>query len=318
MSESSEFDKLAKDSAGGGDDDNDDKNSPTKEEKWIMKFLDKISPLLKTPTDMQRFKLGRKFCEYIFHRANFNGDTMIHVCVKSDDLNLMDRLYKVLHKFQLYELLNLPNYNKETGVHLACALNKTGQLQEMLNYAADVNANDTDGNTPLHIAIHESHDECVAIILNVTDIDVNLSIANDNGYTPLHVASMKNNLNVVKMLNAKASSVKRSIFDDVEGKHGNSALHIAIESNAREVAEYLIKNKCVSPSKTNKSGHTALYLARVARANWLISLMQRYNLIDSDRLMDDDDDDASSKDSFESQETVKVRRTYHNLPCSIC
>lgn len=306
LSENNEFDKLAKDSVGG-----DDENAQSKEEKWISQFLDKVAPLLKISADAQRFKMCRKFCEYIFHKASFNGDTMIHIGVKSDDLKLMDRLCEILNKFQLFELLNSRNYNKETCVHLASALNKTKLLQEVIKCGADLNAVNTDGNTALHIAIQENNDDCVAIILSTnytesgTEISVDLSVLNDNGYTPLHIASNKNNLHVVKMLDKKAAQAKVPIFDDIEGKHGNNALHIAIESESRDVADYLIHNKCINPTKTNKSGHTALYLARVAKANDLVNLMQRYALVDDEHPMEDDED-ASSKDSFESQETSRV------------
>lgn len=301
MDENSEFDKLAKDSVSSDDD-----HSQSREEKWISQFLDKVEPLLKiTGTE-----IVCKFFEFIFHKASFSGDSMVHVCVKSDDLQLMDRLWEILHKFQLYNLLHLRNYNKETCLHLASAMNRPKLLKEAIIYGADVNSVDVDGNTALHVAIREKHNGCATVILT-TDvnqwekvINIDLSVLNDNGYTPLHLASMSNNLTVLKMLDAKASQMKKPIFDDVEGKHGNNALHIAIESEARELAEYLIQNKSINPSKMNKSGHTALYLARVVKANDLVNLMQRHSLIDDKHIMDDEDD-ASSKDSFESQEISK-------------
>ncbi|XP_055325514.1 nuclear factor NF-kappa-B p110 subunit isoform X2 [Sitodiplosis mosellana] len=311
LDENNEFDKLAKDSVSTDDD---HPQSFSREEKWISQFLDKVEPLLKFSDSMDRSKIARKFFDFIFHKASFGGDSMVHVCVKSDDLRLMDRLWDVMHKFQLYDLLNLRNYNKETCLHLASAMNRPKLLEEAIKYGADVNAMDADGNTALHVAIQEKNDECTATILTADVdkwekvVDIDLSVLNDNGYTPLHLASMNNNLKVVKMLDLKAAQTKKPIFEDVEGKHGNNTLHIAIESEARELAEYLIQNQCINPSKTNKSGHTALYLARVAKATDLVNLMQRHSLIDDEHYMDDDDD-ASSKDSFESQETSKKTET---------
>lgn len=307
LSENTEFDKLAKDSVSFDDD---HPQSLSKEEKWISQFLDKVEPLLKSNGNVEHSEIARKFFEYIFHKAQFSGDSMVHVCVKSDDLKLMDRLWNVLHKYQLYDLLHLRNYNKETCLHVASAMNRPKLLEDAILYGADVNAVDADGNTALHVAIQENYDDSAAVILTTNKnkwekpIDIDLSVLNDNGYTPLHLASLNNNLKVVKMLDINAAQMKKPIFDDVEGKHGNNALHIAIESEARELAEYLIQNKCINPSKTNKSGHTALYLARVAKANDLVNLMQRHSLIDDEQYMDDDDD-ASSKDSFESEETSK-------------
>lgn len=305
MGENNEYDKLAKDSVSS-----DDEASQSIGETWIQQFLEKIHPLLMyTNVDSERFKICRKFIEYIFRKANFNGDTMLHIGVKSDDLKIMDRLCEILKKFQLSELLNLRNFSKETSVHLACALNKPKILQEMIKMGADVNAIDIDGNTALHLAIQDNNDECSIILLSThfthtsNEIHIDLSILNDRGYTPLHIASMKNHLSAIKMLDSHAHQTKKSIYDDIEGKHGNNALHIAIESEAREVAEYLIQNKRINPTRTNKSGHTALYLARVAKANDLVNLM---------RSMEDDEDD-SSKDSFESHETNKVNFNFFEV-----
>lgn len=313
LNENSDFDKLAKDSV---DADDEHSQSPSKEERWISQFLDKINPLLKKTANAERSKIYRRFCEYIFHKATFGGDSMVHICVKSDDSLLRERLCTVLHKFELFELLNVRNYNKETCLHLAATINKCNVIEELIKYGVDVNAVDADGNTALHTAIQENYNECVAAILHTNATEPNkhhidLRILNDNGYTALHLASMKNNLKVVKMLDTKAAETKQPIFDDVEGKHGNNALHIAIESEAREVAEYLIQNKGVSPTKTNKSGHTAMYLARVAKSTELVNLMQRYTLIDDEQFMDDDEDDASSKDSFESQEMIRASEVWN-------
>lgn len=308
LNENTEFDKLAKDSVSLDDD---EATSLSREESWISQFLEKVDPLLKTSIDTERSKISRKFFEFIFGKAFFSGDSMLNICLKSDDLKLMERLWAIIYKFEIYELLYARNYNKETCLHLASAMNRAKEIAEMLRCGADVNAVDVDGNTALHVAIQEKNDECVAAILSTNSdkrgkgIDIDLSILNDNGYTALHLASLKNNLNVVKMLNTKAVQAKKLIFDDIEGKHGNSALHIAIESEAREVAEYLIQSKFVNPSKVNKSGHSALYLARVAEATDLVNLMQRHAIIDDQHYMNDEDD-ASSKDSFESQDVNKT------------
>lgn len=308
LNENAEYDKLAKDSVNVNDN---EASSLTKEETWISQFFSKIEPLLKINFDTQRINIYRKFLKFIFHQAAFNGDSMLHCCLKSDDLKLMERLWQTMQKFQIYDLLHAHNYNKETCLHLAVAMNRHKELQELLKFGAAVNAIDVDGNSALHVAVQEKNNECTSIILTTDKdkwgktINIDLSAVNDNGYTALHLASLLNDVNVVKMLEKKSAQMKKSIFDDIEGKHGNNALHIAIESEAREVAEYLIQNKCINPSKMNKSGHSAFYLARVVQANDLVNLIRRHAVADDVSYMNDDDD-ASSKDSFESEEVNKT------------
>lgn len=275
-------------------------------EKFVLKFLE--FPLLERfTTDTERiFHVGRNLFVYIFERAIFNDDddTIIHVCVKSNDFTLMERLLKILHNFKLNELLNWTNNSQETGVHVACAMNKVNVLQKLIEYDANVNVIDSNSNTPLHVAIQNGNDDCVSTLLSAKSIDIDLNVFNDYGWTPLHLAAMKNSLNAIKMLNRRAA---KSIFEDVDRRHGDTALHIALQSNAYDVAEYLIQNKCISPFKTNRSGRMALYLARTANAMHLIDLMEQCKTVQDEQLMDNDDNDASSEESFESQETNKVK-----------
>lgn len=187
---------------------------------------------------------------------------MLHVCAKSDEEALMANLWAILHKFQMYDFLQLRNDSKETCLHLACAYNKAKLVRDLLRFGIDVNSVDIRGDTALHVAIQENCNDCVDAILNTNqnewrqEIEVALNILNDSGYSPLHLAAKKNNLIAIKMLNDKAMASNQLIYDVVETKHGNNALHVAIESNSRNVIEYLIQNKLVSPTRVNQSGHT--------------------------------------------------------------
>lgn len=316
-----EYNMIVTDSASGeaADGENSQEELQRKVEEFVLKFLE--IPLLKSSNaGDQQFHSARKLCAHIFERAIFGGDnTIIHLCVKSDDSTLAVRLLEIIHKFKLDELLNGKNYNHETCVHLSCAANNVKVLQKLMEYGADVNALDWNGNTALHIAIKNGNIDCVSTLLNTTstvfeqNIDIDLSVFNDSGYTPLAVAAMKNNLKVVEMLTRKAIQTQcLSIFDDTDANHDRNALHIAIESNAHDVAEYLIKNDCICPLKMDKSGHTAVDLARSANAMHLVNLMEQSASGNYENLMNNlgDYDDASSDDqhSFKLQDTKKVRR----------
>lgn len=272
----------------------------SKEEKLVEKILRKTESLLKIKENDGTAKMYRKFFEILLHKTRFKGNSLLEICVKCDDPKLMEHLWAILHKFQLYELLELRNSNQETCAHLSSALNKPKILGQVIKHGIDVNAVDAVGNTALHIATQMNHNECVEAILNA-DFNfngkakrniINLSITNDNGYTPLHLACINNNLNVVKLLDTKAMQMKQTIFDDIDGKHGNTALHIAIESRAVAVVEFILQNERIKPTTMNKSGHTAMYLAHVIKSIEMLNLIQQND--------DDDDEDASSSDSFDS------------------
>lgn len=296
-----------------------------KVEIFVSKLLE--IPLLKCNAGVPEFQIARKLCVYIFERVIFNGNnTIIHLCVKSNDRLLMERLLEMVHKFELNELLNAQNYGQETCTHLACATNNVSLLRKMVDFGADINVLDWNGNTPLHVAIQNNHNDCVSALLSKTSTadqrnNIDLSVFNDSGLTPLHLAAMKNNLNVVKMLTRKAIQTQcLSIFDDMDMKHGQNALHIAIESKAYEVAEYLIKKDCISPLRLNRSGQTAVALARSTNAMHLVKLLEQFEEENDDGFLnssfesstvdyDESENEASSdpfENSFELQDTNKV------------
>lgn len=233
---------------------------------------------------------------------------MLHVCARSDNDAVITDLWQILHKFQLYDFLQLRNDSNETCLHVAATLNKADLVRNLLRFGSDVNSVDFKGDTALHVAVLNGSNDCIDALLNTNtnewkqEIYVDVNVLNDDGYAPLHLAAKTNNVTAIRMLNAKAIAIEKSIFDVVEAKHGNSALHIAIESVARNVVEYILQTKCISPIKVNQSGHTALYLARASQANELLELMQKNSSIDLNKITDDVDDDGSSKDSVDSIE----------------
>lgn len=188
----------------------------------------------------------------------------------------MAKIWEIFHKFKLHNLLLLQNRQGETCLHLAAALNKGKILMELLHYGADSNAVDQNGDTALHVAVKKNYEECVATLLLNDKIDLN--ILNDNGFAPLHLAIKNKNLNAVKMIQMKALASKVSCFSIVETKHGNNALHIAIESGAKEIAEYILRNHLIKSSAKNLSGHTPLFLANALKDSELVKLLLKYNV----------------------------------------
>lgn len=170
---------------------------------------------------------------------------------------------------------------------------------------ADVNAVEAKGDTALHVAIQENNDSCVHALLNTAPIlitnqaesgPIDLNISNDNGYSPVHLAVKNKNLQIIQLLERKADEMNVSIYEKVETKNGNSALHLAIEVGSIDLVRHLLQSGKVDVNKKNLSGHTALYLAKAIRDKSnaeLINLLKEYNAQD----VPSDEDDTSSVDS---------------------
>lgn len=184
--------------------------------------------------------------------------------------------------------------------------NITTNFSLFFHSGADVNAVDSKGDTALHVAIQENNDNCVYALLNTTPISItnqietgpiDLNLLNDNGFTPVHLAVKNNNLQIIQLLERKASEMNVLIYDKMETKNGNSPLHLAIGIGSIDMVQHLLKNGKVDVNKRNLSGHTALYLAKAIRDKNnadLIDLLKKNNAQD----VPSDEDDTSSVDSM--------------------
>lgn len=119
-------------------------------------------------------------------------------------------------------------------------LSSTHQTSEIYILAAAVDPNT--GNTPLHYACANGHNEVITLILSLVtqtrDTDIALSVlarSNDAGNTPLHYAAMNGQLAAVKALLVAVAAVG------------------AEEDGARDKAQLL--------AQKNNAGHDAAYEA---------------------------------------------------------
>lgn len=231
--------------------------------------------------------------------------------MKSDESRFMEKIWQIVVKFELYELLRLTNDKDETCLHVGAALEKPNEIRNLLRHGVDINDVDRKGDTALHVAVAENRIKCVETLFHETPTgasatsQIDLSILNDNGYTSLHLAIKGNNLTLVKLIKDKAGASHVKLFEKVETKHGNNALHIAVESGAGSIVKFILDNRCVDVNATNLSGHTALVLARAMKNAEIVQSLMDHN---AEALSEEDEDNTSSAstDSRASLDSNKV------------
>ncbi|KYQ93926.1 hypothetical protein DLAC_04923 [Tieghemostelium lacteum] len=91
----------------------------------------------------------------------------------------------------------------------------------------DINAKDSNGDTPLHWAARNGHDDVIKVLVKYK-ADVN--ILNNSKETPLHKAAWKNNLEAVRALviDGRANVA-------ILNKDGSTALQLAREVEVRKL-----------------------------------------------------------------------------------
>jgi len=101
--------------------------------------------------------------------------------------------------------VHVRNKNGQTPLHLASQHGLSGIVALLLKFGADMDAQDDDNMTPLHFAVHLSsepdtgffygddgdtkYDKAVKVITLLLKHGVNVQVQNNNGETPLQVAS---------------------------------------------------------------------------------------------------------------------------------
>ena len=213
-----------------------------------------------------------------------SGDTALHIACKRDIPDLIEYLIKVKHCNP-----KAHNNDGELPLHIACKEHTKLKILKLL-CGCDVNTQTLQsGDTPLHYAC--MHDFCAEEVVKylVEEKFANLSIQNNNGQLPLHIACSSRNITfkLVELLsNCDADFNYRTVTGDttlhevckvgtyyfvdkakvvqflLEKKHcdpncqnndGMTPLHYACKLNARETVLYLLSTGNVEPSVTTKN-----------------------------------------------------------------
>ena len=138
--------------------------------------------------------------------------------------------------------------SKQTVVHLAVAFGHL-EIVELLTKFSRVDIKDDNGNTPMHVAALKNQVEISAYLK--TNYQTT-NITNDSGFTPLHYAAESGHTEVVKIL-YESQCNPRNVW-------GNTPLHYAASEGHLEVVSFFLEHlENIHP--TNHLGDTPLHNA---------------------------------------------------------
>ena len=104
-------------------------------------------------------------------------------------------------------------------------------IKLLIESGAEVNAADNNGLTPLYVATQKGHERVVEYLLTH---GAEVNVADKNGVTPLYVATQKSHERVVEYLLTHGAEV------DAADNNGITSLYVATQKGHERVVEYLL------------------------------------------------------------------------------
>ena len=153
-----------------------------------------------------------------------------------------------------------PHFRTKTGstiLHFAAYYGDTEVVQKLIEYGADVSAKDQEGMAPFYLASEGLHPKDCSVhrllLEHGADVNARAQEPGSNGWTPLHIASVFGNSEVVRLLLERGADINARAEDD------STPLHQASSSGYEtlEVVRLLLENGADVKAK-DKDGKTAL------------------------------------------------------------
>ncbi|PSN32377.1 hypothetical protein C0J52_24900 [Blattella germanica] len=230
-------------------------------------------------------------CKANVNREDINGNTVLHFAVEKCNIASLKSLLQAkphmlennkgvtplmkaseLGKIEVVKLLSSSIKKYDDFNAALCSATKGGHLNVvkwLLKCGAMVSAPNIEGLTALHIAGREGYTEIAECLLQH---ETNAAICKDThtGNTPLHEASRKGHIGIVKLLLCRQ---KESV--NMCNNRGDTSLHVAAGKGHLKIMNWLVKFKA-DPDIPNNQGdrplHTAAFWGCLEAVAFLLKL----------------------------------------------
>eukprot|EP01156_Anaeramoeba_ignava_P023398 Anaeramoba_ignava/c21512_g8_i2.p1 GENE.c21512_g8_i2~~c21512_g8_i2.p1 ORF type:complete len:1015 (+),score=296.89 c21512_g8_i2:22-3066(+) len=141
----------------------------------------------------------------------------------------------IVRLIERYVDINKTKGNKLSSIlHTVCNVHQSREILDFLvERKADVNAIDSNRNTPLHISCEREMMDFIKILVE-NHADVN--ILNNNKDTPLHIACRKNSIEIAKYLLENGANPKQKLKDF------SSPMDLALRNDSFELVKLLFEH----------------------------------------------------------------------------
>ena len=233
------------------------------ESSTVSSIRDVFNKNLQTPLHLACMNGHKDIVPYLLNHAkcipnfkDFEGNTPLHLASSNGHLECVKL---IIESSTIIIDADVYNDNKQTALHLACENGHTDIAKYLINNAkCSPTIVDNISRTPLHVASSRGYLELVKLLMEITIICDNLNVTDINQQTPLHLACMNGHENVVECLFSHTKCDPN--FKDL---CYNTPLHVACRNGHLECVKLIIESNTVSsiPGVLDKNLQTALQLA---------------------------------------------------------
>ncbi|XP_078503427.1 NF-kappa-B inhibitor epsilon [Lissotriton helveticus] len=191
-----------------------------------------------------------------------DGDTLLHLAIIHEVQDVALDIISLVPT----EMMDVQNDLFQTPLHLAVFLDQSEVVRELVLKGVNLDLQDRNGNTALHVACEQQHLNCAQILLHDKDLPEShrsarprqwqdLQLQNWQGLDCLHIATLTKNLSLISLLLKRKADINIK-----EGTSGKTPLHLAVELRDRGLVSYFLQNGAqVDAAMFN--GCTPLHLA---------------------------------------------------------
>ncbi|XP_051788252.1 NF-kappa-B inhibitor beta [Erpetoichthys calabaricus] len=226
-----------------------------------------------------------------------DGDTALHLAVIHEHTLFLEYILNFISGDpSRTEYLNVQNDLGQTALHIAVIVKQPDTVRKLLRAGANPEIQEREGNTALHIACRESLWECVTALTWPDLHKAHLQTTNYAGFTPLHIAIQRKDINTVTMLlSAGADSNVKDL------SCGRTGLHLAVEVQSAELVKLLL-NQGANVNATMYSGYTPLYSALYRPSELIRTILREHGALEPEPELVWDEDESEQSDEEEEEE----------------
>ncbi|XP_074075113.1 NF-kappa-B inhibitor beta [Macrotis lagotis] len=244
----------------------------------------------------------------VFGYVTEDGDTALHLAVIHQHEAFLDFLLQFTART---DYLDLQNNLGQTALHIAAILGETAITQKLRAAGAGLCVAERGGHTPLHLACRAGAHACARALLWPPEGQTpdgedeeeeeqerwdQLECTNYQGHTPLHVAVIHRDTEMVQLLREAGADLNKP-----EPTCGRSPLHLAVEAEAVEVLELLLDGGA-DPKARMYGGRTPLGSATLRSDPLLACLLRAHGAPEPEPEPESEDEEDYSPGGSDSDE----------------